>query len=428
VEPHNTLAIIVGGGPAPGINSVISSATIRARLEGIDVIGIRDGFQWIMQDDIGHTTPLTIETVSRMHYLGGSEIGTSRANPTRSPALLENVVSALLRLNVTRVITIGGDDTAFSAMQAREHARGRLRVVHVPKTIDNDLDLPPHIDTFGYQTARHHGVHIVRTLMVDAETTSRWYFVIAMGRTAGHLALGIAKAAGATLALIPEEFPRPVKLKTLVDCLVTAILKRLSVGREDGVAVIAEGVALELDPEDLAGLAEVERDAHGHIRLAEVNLGDILKAEVGKRLKQFGQKVTIASKNIGYELRCVEPIPFDIEYTRELGYAAAEYLITGGDGAMISVQNGTFVPVPFSAMLNPETGRTRVRRVDVNSLRYWIARRYMVRLRRDDLADPHQLSRLAATAGISPDEFKQEFGYIADLEPAHTAAPAPAPA
>jgi 6-phosphofructokinase 1 len=428
VEPHNTLAIIVGGGPAPGINSVISSATIRARLEGIDVIGIRDGFQWIMQDDIGHTTPLTIETVSRMHYLGGSEIGTSRANPTRSPALLENVVSALLRLNVTRVITIGGDDTAFSAMQVREHARGRLRVVHVPKTIDNDLDLPPHIDTFGYQTARHHGVHIVRTLMVDAETTSRWYFVIAMGRTAGHLALGITKAAGATLALIPEEFPRPVKLKTLVDCLVTAILKRLSVGREDGVAVIAEGVALELDPEDLAGLAEVERDAHGHIRLAEVNLGDILKAEVGKRLKQFGQKVTIASKNIGYELRCVEPIPFDIEYTRELGYAAAEYLITGGDGAMISVQNGTFVPVPFSAMLNPETGRTRVRRVDVNSLRYWIARRYMVRLRRDDLADPHQLSRLAATAGISPDEFKQEFGYIADLEPAHTAAPAPAPA
>jgi 6-phosphofructokinase 1 len=425
VEPHNTLAILVGGGPAPGINSVISSATIRARLEGLNVIGIQDGFQWIMQDDIGHTVPLTIETVSRLHYLGGSEIGTSRANPTKSPALLENAVSALLRLNVTRVVTIGGDDTAFSAMKLREHAKGRLQVVHVPKTIDNDLDLPPHIDTFGYQTARHHGVHIVRTLMVDAETTSRWYFVIAMGRTAGHLALGIAKAAGATIALIPEEFPRPVKLKTIVDTLVTAILKRLSVGREDGVAVIAEGVTLDLDPNDLAALADAERDAHGHIRLAEVNLGDILKAEVNKRLRTFGRQVTIASKNIGYELRCVEPIPFDIEYTRELGYAAAEFLINGHDGAMISVQNGVFVPVPFETMINPETGRTRVRRVDVRSMRYWIARRYMVRLRREDLEDPHQLSRLAATAGISPDEFRDEFGYLADLEPAQTPMPTP---
>jgi 6-phosphofructokinase 1 len=297
--------------------------------------------------------------------------------------------------------------------------------VHVPKTIDNDLDLPPHIDTFGYQTARHHGVHIVRTLMVDAETTSRWYFVIAMGRTAGHLALGIAKAAGATIALIPEEFPRPVKLKTIVDTLVTAILKRLSVGREDGVAVIAEGVTLDLDPNDLAALADAERDAHGHIRLAEVNLGDILKAEVNKRLRTFGRQVTIASKNIGYELRCVEPIPFDIEYTRELGYAAAEFLINGHDGAMISVQNGVFVPVPFETMINPETGRTRVRRVDVRSMRYWIARRYMVRLRREDLEDPHQLSRLAATAGISPDEFRDEFGYLADLEPAQTPMPTP---
>jgi 6-phosphofructokinase 1 len=417
VEPHNTLAILVGGGPAPGINSVISSATIRARLEGLHVIGIQDGFQWIMQDDVQHTVPLTIEGVSRIHYLGGSEIGTSRANPTRSPALLENAVSALLRLNVTRVITIGGDDTAFSAMKLRETAGGRLRVVHVPKTIDNDLDLPAHIDTFGYQTARHHGVNIVRTLMVDAETTSRWYFVIAMGRTAGHLALGIAKAAGATIALIPEEFPRPVKLQTIVDTLVTAIIKRLSVGREDGVAVIAEGVTLDLDPNDLAGLADVERDAHGHIRLAEVNLGDILKSEVSKRLRAFGLQVTIASKNIGYELRCVEPIPFDIEYTRELGYAAAEYLISGHDGAMISVQNGAFVPVPFETMINPETGRTRVRRVDVQALRYWIARRYMVRLRRDDLDDPHQLSRLAATAGISPDEFREQFGYLAELEP-----------
>jgi 6-phosphofructokinase 1 len=205
VEHHHRLAILVGGGPAPGINSVISSATIRARLEGLDVVGIQNGFRWIMKDDIDHTTALTIEGVSRIHYDGGSVLGTSRANPTKSPALLENAVNSLLRLNVSQLITIGGDDTAFSAMKIEQQAAGRIRVVHVPKTIDNDLDLPAHVPTFGYETARHHGVGIVRTLMVDAKTTARWYFVIAMGRTAGHLALGIGKAAGATLAIIPRS-------------------------------------------------------------------------------------------------------------------------------------------------------------------------------------------------------------------------------
>src|SRR4029078_8797424 len=123
-------------------------------------------------------------------------------------------------MNVDMLITIGGDDTAFSALKVEEHGRGRIRVVHVPKTIDNDLDLPPEVDTFGYQTARHFGVEIVKNLMVDAKTTSRWYFLIAMGRKAGHLALGIGKAAGATLTLIPEEFTgHPVRLKAMVDTL-----------------------------------------------------------------------------------------------------------------------------------------------------------------------------------------------------------------
>jgi 6-phosphofructokinase 1 len=370
-----------------------------------------------MQDDISHVMPLTIPGVSQLHYDGGSIIGTARANPTKSPALLENVLKALLRLDVTQVITIGGDDTAFSSMKLQELAAGRLRVVHVPKTIDNDLDLPGHIDTFGYQTARHHGVSIVRALMVDAKTTSRWYFVVAMGRTAGHLALGIGKAAGATVAIIPEEFPKPIKLKTIVDTLAGSIIKRLSAGNPDGVAILAEGVTLDIDPEDLKGLSDVERDAHGHIRLAEVNLGDILKAQVSKRLQEFGIKVTIASKNIGYELRCVDPIPFDIEYTRELGFAAAEHLIGGGNAVMVSVQNGSFVPVPFSTMINPETGKTRVRRVDVKSMRYGIARRYMVRLRADEMSDPRQLSRLAEAAGVSSDDFFKEFGYLGDLEP-----------
>src|SRR6185295_9338230 len=287
-DPHHRLAILVGGGPAPGINSVIGAATIRACLEGVEVVGIRDGFEWLMRGDIDHVTPLTIDVVSRIHFRGGSHIGISRANPTSDPKRLDNVIQALLRLNVSQVIAIGGDDTAYSAMNIERRAAGHLRVVHVPKTIDNDLDLPAHVDTFGYQTARHIGCDIVKNLMVDARTTSRWYFVVAMGRKAGHLALGIGKAAGATLTLIPEEFGgKTVRLKAIVDTLVGAILKRLSYGRRDGVAILAEGLVLSIDPEDLAQLEDLERDAHGHVRIDDVNIGEILKTQVQARLKQL---------------------------------------------------------------------------------------------------------------------------------------------
>jgi 6-phosphofructokinase 1 len=288
----------------------------------------------------------------------------------------------------------------------------------VPKTIDNDLDLPAYVDTFGFQTARHIGVDIVKNLMVDARTTSRWYFVIAMGRKAGHLALGIGKAAGATLTLIPEEFRGPkIPLKTVVDTLVGAIIKRLSYGRRDGVAVLAEGLVLSIDPKDFESLEEVERDAHGHLRIAEVNIGEILKSQVQKRLKEFGAKATVVAKNIGYELRCADPIPFDMEYTRDLGYCAAKYLLSGGTEVMVSMQGGRFVPIPFDKLLDPETGRTRVRLVDVTCTRYAIARRYMIRLRRDDFEDPHELAKFAATAGMTLQEFRKQFEDLIQDEP-----------
>jgi len=415
---RHKFAILVGGGPAPGINSVIGAATIRGVLEGVDVIGIQDGFEWIMQGNIEHVVPLTIEGVSRIHFRGGSIIGIARANPTTDPKLLENTVTSLLRMNVSQLITIGGDDTAYSAMRLEEKAAGRIQVVHVPKTIDNDLDLPPDIDTFGFPTARHYGTEIVKNLMVDAHATSRWYFIITMGRKTGHLALGIGKSAGATLTLIPEEFGfRNVKFKAIVDTLVGAIIKRIAEGSRHGVAVIAEGVVEGLDPADLSQLQEVERDAHGNLRIAEVAIGEILKAAVQDRLRQFGIKMTVVAKNIGYELRCADPIPYDMEYTRDLGYCAAKCLLSGCSGVMISMQGGHFVPIPFSEMLDPKTGRTRVRLVDIRSTRYAIARRYMIRLRRDDFEDPHELARFAATAHLTLEEFRDQFEYLVKDEP-----------
>lgn len=411
------LALLVAGGPAPGINSVIAAATIRAVQFGVEVIGIHDGFKWIMRGDISHVETLTIDKISRQQFQGGSYIGIARDNPTTDKSYMENVVTSLLRLNVDKVITIGGDDTAFSAMRLEEAAAGRIRIVHVPKTIDNDLDLPHGIPTFGYNTARHIGVELVKTLMVDAHTTSRWYFIISMGRKAGHLALGVGKTAGTTLVLIPEEFPDgTIELSHIVDILAGAIIKRMSYGRPDGVAVLAEGLLERIDPSDLAVLEGVERDDHGNIRFAEVSFGEIVKRHVQKRLAEFGLKTTIVSKNIGYEMRCADPIPFDIEYTRDLGFCAAQFVVEGGHGAMVSLQNGHFVPMYFEDIFDHQTKRTKVRMVDVSSEYYQIARHYMTRLLPEDFEDPHELAKYAATAGISLEEFEKQFKRVVELD------------
>jgi len=411
---HNKkVAILVGGGPAPGINSVIGAATIRSVLSGAEVIGIRDGFKWLMRGNIDNITPLSIDRISRIHFRGGSYIGIARDNPTKDKKHLENTITSLLRLNVDKLITIGGDDTAYSAHRLQLVGENRISVAHVPKTIDNDLDLPPGSSTFGFQTARHIGVDITKNIMVDAKTTTRWYFVITMGRKAGHLALGIGKAAGATLTLVPEEFKeKKISLRKIVDILVGAIIKRISYGRPDGVAVIAEGLVERLDEKDLNQLMDVERDEHDNIRIAEINFGEILKYKVQERLAEFDIKMTIVAKNIGYELRCADPIPYDMEYCRDLGFMAAKFLFDGGSGALISFQDGKFVPMYFKDILDPKTKRMKVRMVDTKSESYYVANRYMIRLRREDFDDAHELAKYAATANLSLDEFRQQFFYL----------------
>jgi 6-phosphofructokinase 1 len=406
--------ILVGGGPAPGINSVIGAATIRSALDGADVVGIFDGFRWLMQGDDQHVVPLTIEDVSRIHFSGGSCLRTSRANPTTDPASLDRVVQTLTDLGITGLITIGGDDTAYSSTKVAERAAGSIGVVHVPKTIDNDLALPADCDTFGYQTARHAGVRVVKTLMTDAQTTARWYFAVAMGRKAGHLALGIGKAAAATITLTPEEFgDGSARLDSIVDTLAGSIIKRLADGRSDGVAVVAEGVVLGLSEGQLAVLEGVERDDHGHVRLAEVDVGGILKQGVKARLAAYGIQPTIVAKNIGYELRCADPIPYDLEYTRDLGFCASRCLSDGGNGFLITMQGGSFVPVPLADLLDPETGRMEVRMVDTDSTRFRIAQRYMIRLRDRDFESPRRLEELAAICGLTAARFREEFERVA---------------
>lgn len=412
------LAILVGGGPAPGINSAISAATIRGVLEGAEVVGIQDGFEWIMRGDPEHHVPLTIREVSRIHSRGGSLLGTSRANPTGSEQHLESCVRALCQIGATTLITIGGDDTAYAAMMLGRASGGAIRVAHVPKTIDNDLDIGEHADTIGFQTARHVGAELLKNLMADARATSRWHFVVTMGRKTGHLALGIGKAAGATLTLIPEEFqPAPVLLREMADTLAGAMIKRLSYGRRDGVAVLAEGLALLLDPSECAGLEAPARDSYGNIRVAEFPLGELLRSRVDRVLREFGVESSIAVTNLGYDLRGADPIPYDMEYARDLGYCAAEFLLSGGSESVVVMKGGQFRASHFRELVDPASGRIRIRPVNIRSTRYAIARRYMIRLRRDDFAREREVAVCAAVCGLDPADFRSRFEPLVRNEP-----------
>ena len=407
------LAIVVGGGPAPGINGVISSVTFEASKQGLEVIGIYDGFKWLSKGDSSQIMDLNPEDISRIHMRGGSIIRTSRENPTKDPAKMANVIKALTDLNVKYLVTIGGDDTAFTATQVEKVAGGKIAVCHVPKTIDNDLPLPHGVPTFGFETAKQLGAQLVENLMEDSQTAFRWYFIVAMGRSAGHLALGMGTGAGATLTLIPEELGNKISWKKVVAILTGAIIKRMVSGRNHGVAVIGEGVAIRFDPEEMTILKDVPRDEHGNIRLAEIPLADMLKQHVLQELASLGLKMTIIGKDIGYELRCHPPISYDREYTRYLGFSAVKFLVNGGSGAMIMLKDGKSIPIKFADLIDPATKKTRIRTVEIDSDDYHMARRYMIRLEKEDL-EGEMLQKLAAAVKMKPEDFKKRFAIAVE--------------
>jgi ATP-dependent phosphofructokinase / diphosphate-dependent phosphofructokinase len=405
----DTLAILVGGGPAPGINGVIASATIEAINSGLRVVGIYDGYRDLAAGTPVKTTALSIDDAARIQSSGGSFLRTSRTNPAKDAATLDTTIRSLESLGVRYLVCIGGDDTTFGAARIAERAQGKIGVATVPKTIDNDLPLPDNAPTFGFETARSVGAQIIESLLEDARTTVRWYIVVSMGRKSGALALGMANAAGATLAVIPEEFPDgTLALESVVDVLAGAIIKRRAQGRDYGVAVVAEGIVERISEDALKGLENVSRDAYGHVRLADVPIGMLLRDHVRERLEGLGVDATVLTKDIGYELRCAKPVAFDVDYTRTLGYGAVRYLLGGGSGALIALSGGRVQPVALQDLLDPQTGRIRTRHIDVHSEAYAVARDYMVRLEPSDFSDA-QLAQLAAQTKLSADVFQDQF-------------------
>ncbi len=415
------MGILVGGGSAPGINSAIGAAVIEAVNSGLSVVGIIDGYRHLVDGRTDMVQELGISDVSRIHSQGGSILRTSRTNPARNPQDLQRAVDSVKTLGIDYLVTIGGDDTAYGASEIARAAGGNIKVAHVPKTIDNDLPLPGGQPTFGFETVRQAGTEAVFNLMEESRTTNRWYFVVVMGREAGHLALGIAKAAGATLALIPEEFPQGgPRLDQISKVLEAAIYKRRAMGHEHGVAVIAEGLAEKLSAEELANLpgVSVEHDAFGHISLNDIPLPIILRRQVQQAFAGRGEDIAIVDLFLGYHLRGAPPIPFDIDYTRSLGYGAVRFLLSDTEderlkfGGLICLLDGQRKVLAFDDLRDPETGRIRVRRVDVDSEYYAVAREYMIRLDAEDWDNQELVSEMAQAANLSPDEFKMTFGGV----------------
>ncbi len=470
--PIRRLGLVVGGGPAPGINGVISAVSIEALNRGIDVIGIEDGYKWLangttikaINDGVAnfavrnesHLFHLSVNDVKQIYSRGGSILGTSRTNPAKNPEDMARVLEVIQRLQLDALVSIGGDDTAYSASQVYQHVKnagGYLRVAHVPKTIDNDLPLPGSTPTFGFETARHYGVTSVRNLAEDARTTSRWYIVVCMGRAAGHLALGIGKAAAATLTVIPEEFgldaegkPNKISFKLLCDIIVGSIIKREANDKRYGVIVLAEGL-IESVKDELKIILEkthgrygtYETDAFGHLRLGEIEFGKLIRELLTERLAKpkesteetsdqprlhdllkvphqpYGLKVTFIDMDLGYVLRCADPIPFDAEYTRDLGYSAVKFLLSDAAtqyGAVIGFNQGVMEPTPFEKMINPKTKRMKTRLVNVAGEGYEVAKRYMIRLEKRDFRDAETVRELAEAAHRRPEEFRAEFEYL----------------
>ena len=408
--PIKRIGIIVGGGPAPGTNGVISAVALEAIKVGCVPIGFTDGFDWLAQRYTDEQHELTVEEVSRIHLDGGVLLGASRRDVTSDPESLDNTIAALTKLKIDALVCIGGDDLVRSAVAIE---RRGVKVVLVPKSIDNDLWLPLPLATLGYETARHVGVSIVKSLMEDAKTTGRWYFGVTMGRPTGHLTLGIGKAVSATCTIIPEEFPEGLlSLSEIADIVEGSIIKRRAMGKSYGVALLSEALVERFSPREVAELQDVDRDAQGNIRVTEIDLGRKVKNEVQLRLEQRGIKVTIVDKTIGYELRCAPPTPFDAEYARDLGYAAVVHLLQGESGALITMQGGEFTPIPLADVLDP-SGKGRRRAVDVTTESYQVAREYMVRLGPRDFTDAAWVGVLARAAGLDEEAFRNRFGRFA---------------
>ncbi len=415
--------MLFSGGPAPAANAVISTAAAAFNHNGIEVLGMKNGYSNLvkfgpdraMQDGRDYIT-LDSNRLRRTRNTPGIMIGTARENPgkgvdtladlqdAKKCVRLRTVYDAFCSLEIDALISIGGDDTLRTANKMKlfqdtlPAGSRKIPIVHVPKTIDNDyfgIDF-----TFGFFTAVETLAVEIRNLLADAEARRAYFIVESMGRGAGWLAYGAAMAGEASHVMSIEdldesmltteeidnkvtgqkELHRIMKLDMIVDRIVNLMRFRETEGKEFGVVVLAEGLA-SLYPLTLPASEEtpieVEYDPFGHISSSSVDLGKRIAKRVAKRYAALtDSKRKINGVQLGYEVRCARPHAYDVILGSQLGVGAYRALVEEGkSGVMVSVEKQFDLKyVPFEELVDQATLTTHVRLIGRESDFYKLAR------------------------------------------------------
>lgn len=368
----DAIAILTGGGPAPGMNTVVGSVAKTFLNKGYRVVGLHAGYSGLFSKN-ARTVDIDFLLADDIFNRGGSYLQMSRFKPTDKDFEENFNLDFFTQNNIKLLVTVGGDDTASTANRIAKFLEAKkypIANIHVPKTIDNDLPLPGGHPTFGYESALDKGATIGRTVYVDARTSGNWFVLAAMGRSAGHLAFGIGEACHYPMIVIPEMFNKTeITVEKIVNLVVSSIIKRKIMGMDYGAAIISEGVFHELsDAEIKKSGINFSYDDHGHPELGKVSKAHIFNEMLEKKLKELGLKVKSRPVEIGYEVRCNTPVAYDLVYCSELGMGVYKLFKEGHTGCMVFVDGaGSVVNLSLKDLQDPETGKIPPRLVNINT-------------------------------------------------------------
>jgi 6-phosphofructokinase 1 len=378
MSEQKSIVILCGGGPAPGINTVISAVSKQFIAAGFRVIGLHEGYRNLFNGK-ADTIDINFEFADKIFNMGGSYLQMSRYKPKDE----EFNPDFFVKNNIKLLVTIGGDDTASTATRISNYLAEhdvKIQNIHVPKTIDNDLPLPEGISTFGYQSAKDEGTRITAAVYEDARTSGLWFVLCAMGREAGHLAFGIGAASHSPMIIIPEMFDKehPVTLDKIVKLIISSIVKRKIMGIPYGLAVVSEGVFHVLSDDELKNSGVTfSYDEHGHPELGTVSKAHIFNVLVQNKLKELGLSVKTRPVELGYELRCIAPKAFDLFYCNLLGMGVKLLFDQGYTGCMVTGdQRGEIKGVFLKDMVDKKTGKIATRLVNMKGSKCQMVYRY----------------------------------------------------
>lgn len=388
----NAVAILCGGGPAPGMNTVVGSVAKVFLRNGWNVLGLHGGYSGLFSKE-ARTVDIDFLYADDIFNRGGSALKMSRFKPKDEDFQNNFNLDLFKDNNIKLLVTVGGDDTASTANRIAKFLEDKgfpIKNIHVPKTIDNDLPLPAGSPTFGYQSAKEAGVAICNTVYEDARTSENWFIVSAMGRSAGHLAAGIGAACHFPMIIIPEMFNKTeITVDKIVNLVISAIVKRKIMGIPYGAAIVSEGVFHFLSDEEIKSSGiHFTYDDHGHPELGKVSKAHIFNEMIENKIKELGIKVKTRPVEVGYEIRCGRPIGFDLVYCSLLGNGVYQLYNEGKTGCMVSVDpKGDVNPIFLKGLQGPD-GKIPPRLVNVDGQRpQTVFRSIMQYVTEDDYAE-----------------------------------------